>query len=55
MTSAILSAVHDEPQATEDEQEQGLERLEQEEEMRGPGDADTELPAKPERPTEDDR
>jgi len=52
--SAILGAVHDEPRATEDEQEQGPERLEQEEEMRGPGDADPELPARPERATEDD-
>jgi len=37
---AILSAVHDNPRATEDEQEQGPERIEQEEEMRGPSGAD---------------
>ena len=42
---AILSAVHDNPRATEDEQEQGPERIEQEEEMRGPSGADPELPA----------
>lgn len=45
MTCAILSAVPHEPRATEEEQEQGPERIEQEEEMRGPGDADPELPA----------
>ena len=42
---AILSAVPDNPRATEDEQEQGPERIEQEEEMRGPNSADPELPA----------
>jgi hypothetical protein len=37
--------VHDEPRATDDELEQGPDRIEAEEEMRGPGDADPELPA----------
>jgi hypothetical protein len=37
--------VHDEPRATEHEQEQGPERIEEEEEMRGPGDAAPDLPA----------
>ncbi len=41
---AILRAVPDNPRATEDEQEQGPERIEQEEEMRGPNSADPELP-----------
>jgi hypothetical protein len=34
-----------ETRPTEEEQEQGPERIEEEEEMRGPGDADPELPA----------
>ncbi len=37
--------MHDDPRATEDEQEQGPERIEQEEEMRGPNVADPELPS----------
>jgi hypothetical protein len=44
VTYAILRAVHDDDRATEDEQRQGPGRIEQEEEMRGPGDADPELP-----------
>ena len=45
MTSAILSAVHEELEATEDEQEQGPERIEDEDAMRGPSGTDPELPA----------
>lgn len=45
MTSAILSVVTDEPRATEDEQEQGPERIEEEEAMREASGADPELPA----------
>jgi hypothetical protein len=37
--------VHDEPRATDDELEQSPDRIEAEEEMRGPGVADPELPA----------
>lgn len=37
--------MHDDPRATEDELEQGPDRIEAEEEMRGPGGADPELPA----------
>jgi len=45
VTSAILGSVHDEPRATEEEQEQGPERISEEEAMRGPGGTDPELPA----------
>lgn len=34
----------DTPRPTEEEQEQGPERIEAEEEMRGPGEADPDLP-----------
>jgi hypothetical protein len=37
--------VHDDPRATDEELEQGPDRIEAEEEMRGPGGADPELPA----------
>jgi hypothetical protein len=37
--------VHDEPRATDDELEQGPDRIEAEEEQRGPAGADPELPA----------
>ena len=37
--------MHDDPRATDDELEQGPDRIEAEEEMRGPGGADPELPA----------
>lgn len=37
--------MHDDPRATDDELEQGPDRIEAEEEMRGPGRADPELPA----------
>lgn len=37
--------VHADPRATEKEQEQGPERIEDEEAMRGPASADPELPA----------
>ena len=37
--------MHDEPRATDDELEQGPDRIEAEEEMRGPGGADPEPPA----------
>ncbi|HWN22740.1 MAG TPA: hypothetical protein VNP93_12260 [Gaiellaceae bacterium] len=37
--------MHDNPGATEEEQEQGPDRIEQEEEMRGPNAADPELPS----------
>ena len=40
--------MHDNPRATEEEQEQGPERIEAEEEMRGPNESD------PESPTEED-
>jgi hypothetical protein len=36
--------MHDNPSATEEEQEQGAERLEEAEEMRGPHESDPELP-----------
>jgi hypothetical protein len=36
--------MHDNPPATEDEQEQVPERLEEAEEMRGPHESDPELP-----------
>lgn len=42
------------PRATEAEQEQVPERIDDEEEMRGPGGADPELPAGPEHDVEDD-
>ena len=34
----------DPPRPTEEEQEQGSERIEDEEDMRGPGDAEPDLP-----------
>ncbi|HET9506674.1 MAG TPA: hypothetical protein VFO81_01920 [Gaiellaceae bacterium] len=37
--------MHDDPRATDEELEQGPDRIEAEEEMRGPGGADSELPA----------
>ena len=37
--------MHDDPRATDDELEQGPDRIEAEEAMRGPGGADPELPA----------
>jgi len=37
--------VHDEPRATDDELEQGPDRIEAEEEMRGPAGAEPEPPA----------
>jgi hypothetical protein len=37
--------MHENPRPTEHEQEQGPERIEEEEEMRGPGPSDPELPA----------
>lgn len=39
--------MHDNPEATEHEQEQGPERIEEEEEMRGPNESDPEAPANP--------
>ncbi|HWG56568.1 MAG TPA: hypothetical protein VNT58_08630 [Gaiellaceae bacterium] len=36
--------MHDNPRATEEEQEQGPERIREEEEMRYPGHGDPELP-----------
>jgi hypothetical protein len=36
--------MHDNPRATETEQAQGPERIEEEESMRGPGHGDPELP-----------
>jgi len=44
----------DETRATEEEQEQGPDRIEAEEDMRGPGDADPELPATNPARTDDD-
>jgi hypothetical protein len=37
--------VHDDPRPTDDELEQGPDRIEAEEEMRGPGGAEPEPPA----------
>lgn len=37
--------MHEEPRATEEEQEQGPERIEDEEAMRGPSGADPDLPS----------
>jgi hypothetical protein len=46
--------VDENPRATEAEQEQVPERIDDEEEMRGPGGADPELPVHPEHGVEDD-
>ena len=46
--------MHDDPRATDEELEQGPDRIEAEEEMRGPGGADSELPAEDDEDGEDD-
>jgi hypothetical protein len=46
--------VNENPRATETEQEQVPERIDDEEEMRGPGGADPELPVAPEHGVGDD-
>jgi hypothetical protein len=46
--------VDENPRATEAEQEQVPARIDDEEEMRGPGGADPELPGRPEHRAEDD-
>lgn len=46
--------MHDEPRATDDELEQGPDRIEAEEELRGPAGADAELPAAESDDDEDD-